>query len=336
MIRGFVTLPGLPGLPIPDDVVDMHVHVDASRCVPPPEISAFHDTWQTVSLLEIVTRGAMYFGADMPVVGAGESVADARMRRFWNDFIEARPKAVRAFKRERLVLSPPSADEKGRISMLFGEAVAVIMAERMFRVPYTSITRTPDRHDHEFLGPNGVVRLEARGRFNGKGKNAAIAELDDKFGSARDYSRAVGVLSYPSDRPKRRRPDVEILDPEGNFLPPTRPERIRRVLRHFAEYARRANAGRLLSLYEFLLSLGDDELAGVFSPDRDSIFVDDSLAPSGGPDVLSTSTAEYTGRVYEGFHSPGWIPGTPSHKGRRGVFRNLEGHPQSDVHLSDR
>jgi hypothetical protein len=310
MITGAVELPGLPGLPIPDDVVDILVHVDASRCPPPPQLSGFHDTWQRVSLLEIVTRGAMYFASDAPVVGANETAADALMRRFWNEFNEARPRPVRVGGRDRLVLSPPRADERGRLTMLFGEAMAVLITERMFRVPYTSITRTPARHDHEFLGPTGVVRLEARGRFNGSGKDAAIAELDEKFSGARDFSRAVGVLSYPSDRPNRRRPDVEVLDPEGEPRQPTRSERIRRVLRHFAEYAGRTNAVALFDLYGFLLSLGDDDLADVFAPRRDSIFANERLAPFGGPDVLSTAAGVYTGHIHEGFSAPSWITGT--------------------------
>src|SRR4051794_2135502 len=106
MIRGAVILPGLPGLPIPDDVVHMHVHVDASRCTPPQQVSAFHNVWEQVSLLEIVTRGAMYFASDAPVIGAKETAADALMRRFWNEFIEARPRPVRVGQRDRLVLSP--------------------------------------------------------------------------------------------------------------------------------------------------------------------------------------------------------------------------------------
>lgn len=314
MISSGVVLPGLPGLPIPDDVVHMHVHVDTSRCAPPRQISAFHDTWQPVSLLEIVTRGAMYFASDAPVVGTSETVPDALMRRFWNEFIEARPKSVKVGSHDRLVLSPPSADERGRISMLFGEALAVLMAERTFRVPYTSITRTPERHDHEFLGPEGVVRLEARGRFNGAGKKRAIAELDQKFGGARNFSRAVGIIAYPSDRPNRRMSDIEIMDPEGEPQLPMRPERIRRVLRHFAEYAERSNATALFDLNAFLLTLGNDELAAVFSPQRDSIFVDDGLAPSGGPYVLTTATGVYSGHVYEGFSAPTWISGTSETK----------------------
>jgi hypothetical protein len=266
-----------------------------------------HNTWQTVSILEIVTRGAMYFAADAPVVGADETVPEALMRRFWNEFVESRPKTVRVRGHDRLVLAPPSADERGRISMLFGEALAVLMAERLFRVPYTSITRTAARHDHEFLGPRGVVRLEARGRFNRHGRDAAIDELDRKFGGARDFSQALGVLAYPSDRPNRRVPDVEILDPEGEPFIPKRPDRIRRVLRHFAEYAARTRATELLELYRSLLSLRDSELLGVFSEERETIFADANLAPTGGPDALSTPWGKYTGRVYEGFHAPQWI-----------------------------
>lgn len=314
MISRAVVLPGLPGLPIPDDVVHMHVQVDRSRCTPPRHLLEFHDTWQPVSILEIVTRGAMYFASDEPVVGPNETVADALMRRFWNEFIEARPKSIKVGSHDRLVLSPPSADERGRISMLFGEASAVLMAERMFRVPYTSITRTPDRHDHEFLGPEGVVRLEARGRFNGAGKKRAIAELDQKFEGARNFSRAVGIIAYPSDRPNRRMPDIDVVDPEGEPQSPGRPDRIRRVLRHFAEHAERSNTTALFDLYAFLLTLGDDELVAVFSPERESIFVDDGLAPSGGPYVLTTATGVYSGDVYEGFAAPTWISGTSETK----------------------
>ncbi|WP_386069784.1 DISARM system helicase DrmA [Tahibacter sp. UC22_41] len=288
--------------------MELLVHVDTSRCTPPQQISAFHDTWQPVSLLEIVTRGAMYFAADAPVIGTNETAADAFMRRFWNEFIEARPRPVRVGRHDRLILSPPTADESGRITMLFGEAMAVLMAERMFQIPYTSITRTPARHDHEFLGPRGVVRLEARGRFNGRGREAAIAELDSKFSDTRDFSQAIGVLVYPSDRQARRRPDLEVLDPLSEPQSPKKSDLIRRVLRHYSEWAMRSGASSLIDLYGQLLSLRNDELTRAYSQSS-GIFLDEGRGPSAGPDVLSTRAGVYSGYVLDGFGAPSWIAG---------------------------
>ncbi|MEZ4401415.1 MAG: hypothetical protein R3B06_15425 [Kofleriaceae bacterium] len=53
-------LPGLPLHPIPGDRVHLKVKVDTSRCVPPKAIADFDETWIDVSLIDLVTCGALY------------------------------------------------------------------------------------------------------------------------------------------------------------------------------------------------------------------------------------------------------------------------------------
>jgi len=309
MVIGQVVLPGLPGHPIPDDVVQLLIAVDSGRCKPPAQIARFDRTWQSVSILELVTRGAMYFAADLaPVLAPRETRAEAWMRRFWQDLVDARPRSVSDGKHARLVFDRGNEpDEEARRSMLVGEALAVLMTERMFDIPYTAITRTPGRHDHEFLGNEGVVRVEARARFDRKGRQAAIAELDDKFGSTRNFARSVAVISYPSDRVRRTAADLEILDPEGDPQPPSRPDRMRAVLRHYEQYAERNGNEALFTLYSFLLSLTDDDLLPLFVSGRRTI-LDSAIPPSlGGDRVFRIGGETHLGYLRSGFAAPTWL-----------------------------
>lgn len=309
MFDGPIVLPGLPGHPIAEDQVDLLVSVDDERCTPPATIRAFNGSWQAVSLFEIVSRGAIHFSRTQPVLGANETRADALMRLFWQEVINARPHQAFDGRHHRLVFDPVGdPDEQGRISMLVAEALAVLMVERMFNIPYTAITRVATRHDHEFLSPQGIVRVEARGRFNHANHSAAIEELDGKFGATRNFAQAVGVIAYPSDRNERGWPDLDIVDPEGETTPPRRPDRIRQVLRHFETYADSQGNDSLAELYRLLLSLSDDVLLHLFATARGSVLAIGAPTPSlGGSSVMRAGAATYYGRVIPAFAAPQWI-----------------------------
>lgn len=229
-----IILPGLPGHPIPDDSVDLLIHVDGTRCVAPPEIQAYHRSWQTFSLFEIVTRGRLHFTGSDFQVGLNETRDDAQQRQVWQELLNMSPTVQTHNGRRRLVMrAGTNLTVRRRVSQLIADALGVMVMERVLGRSYTAFSFVDERHDYEVLVGRRVLKLETRGRFNQSGRAGAIHQLDSKFGASRNYARAVGAIAYPSDRPARTFADVELLDPEGNAEPLKRPALLRSVLRHY-------------------------------------------------------------------------------------------------------
>jgi len=244
MAFGPIVLPGLPHHPIPDVEFDALVHVDATRCAPPPAIAELHGTLQPVSMLEVVTRGAIQYQRSHFDPGtSGETEAEAHMRRAWDHIKDSQWRVVEIGGIRRLVITQEENDELTHpTSQILGMALATLLMERALRVSYTAFLNVHGRTDLEVLVGARVLKVEARGRFNHNGRARAVRELDKKFAKTRNYDRAIGVLAYPSDRPDRSFPDVELFDPPARREPRSPWDRADRVLAHYEEFFKQIGA----------------------------------------------------------------------------------------------
>lgn len=347
------TLAGLPLHPIPGDKVELHVaqverpYSTFPTCSLPQNV---HDAlgWQDASIAELVHWGTVHFQHSKIKLGASESEYHGRVRKVWERLNDYSPRAVQQNCRLRLTLDIiGDPDIQGDISEILGVCMGVFLAARIFDVPISAISKrgfnTSVRHDFDIQLDNSAVELEVRGRFHKHGALDAAHDVDEKFGrtptrlhrpdgkqgsvtavtGAGDYSQRIGILVYPSDKPNRRIPDMEVMDPETPSEPTSDAQRARRTLSHYRDVLVMQNV-RIVEELERLIGLSDSDLMGELRTGV-SRLTDDINYRRGrevrlfGRTRVQLGDEEFLGTFFDGASAPSWIRGENAPTGK-GVF----------------
>lgn len=257
MSGSIINLPG--DFNISDFECDFLVEVNQDPCQAPQIIRDFDQTWNRISLIEIITRATIHFQG-WPLA-QGENKYEARLIQAWNAIRHFNPIGMtNKDGRNLLVITTGKNPESTKpFSEIYGISIAAILCERIYNVNYTSFTNVFGRHDFEFLHINQVMKVEAKGRFRRKGRKNALASIEEKFSTIRNFKQAIGIISYPSDTAKRRTPDIELVDPEGEDIKLEINEIKRRILKHYLSFFRVLDIPAI-GVVEFLLRLKDKDL----------------------------------------------------------------------------
>ena len=328
-----LNFPNLPGRPVPGDDVHFKITVNTTPCAPPQEIADYDGQWLKIPLRELVVSGAIHYqNTNLPII-PGERALEGRMRTSWEDIWKANPRTVSVDGRNRLIVGPiGDPDEQTRLSYILGDTIGVAVAKRVFRVSYAAVRKrnyAPDvRHDFELATGNNRVKLETRGRYNRGHRTEALRQIGVKFGAVRDFNRAMGVLVFPSDDPNRAFEDVEIVDPEGEDAPPTRPYMARQVLSHYLPYFDEQNV-TMRFVIRGLLNMEDAELEAVLANGVPDILQSRNYRRIAhfGRISLPLGDDRFFGTAYEGWAPPRWggpeIPGAREGQFFWGVSRSV-------------
>lgn len=240
--------------PIPDDLFDLRVRVDASQCAGgvPRSLRAMQRDGLTLSFTETFTHATIYFRGRPVVRRAGESSKHAFRRKTWDLLEDWEPRVEPAPTGERrlVVNESPAGESTKTLSELLGEAMSLSVAKRVTGISFSRWSKKSyakgTRHDFEGIGDRGKAFAEARGRFNGNNLDKAIEGVRDKFSELAKRRRArrirsmIGVVyclrTDPDDEQVPFSFDVEVVDPDEDAPAPRETEIWRALLAHYSTF----------------------------------------------------------------------------------------------------
>lgn len=319
-----LNFPYLPGRPVPGNDLHLKVTVNSTVCTPPQEIAEFHDQWLNIPLREIVLSGAIHYqNTNLPIL-PNEHALERRMRSTWEDIWKGSPRSQPVAGRNRLLFGPiGDPDEQTRLSYILGDTIGVAVAKRIYGVSYAAFTKRnyspATRHDFEISVGGNAVMLETRGRYDKNHRIDALQQIAHKFGAVRNFNRAMGVLVYPSNNLNRSIEDVEIVDPEGDDVPPTRMSLARQVLSHYLPYFDEQNVSVRLVL-RGLIAMSNEELESTLSNGASGIVEPRNARRIAhfGRTSLPLGGDSFYGTYFAGWAAPRW--GDISLGQREGLF----------------
>lgn len=275
----------------------------------------------TLSLTEVVTHGAMFFKSRRIVRRVGESPRQARIRKVLQVLEDWQP-AVRTCStrgaQPRLVVNRPrgSEDSKG-VSQLLGEAVTLYVASKAFSIPASRWSirsyKKGVRHDIDAMGPAGRVIAEAKGRFNGNNIKGAAGQIASKFGAARSFNRALGVIyclrTSADDSRVPFAEDVVLVDPAGDEAF-DEIELWRDILSHYASFFSYQGKSLVAARLDYLAELPDGALVSAVNERTAVLPLPADRRPGGdiyGRTTLAVAGERYVGTIWEA--APLLMPG---------------------------
>lgn len=235
-----------PFLPtISEDLAHFTVEVDDNRCSNiPANVRTVLDTMQKdgieVPFASVIRRCATHLsGAVVDYWKIGDE--NARIKHVWEQLAHWKP---------RLELHLPSgknrlvvADQKnlevtsGRTQIL-SVGVGLIVAEKLYNVPFVQWTKTQSLNPHDFEAPapnGGRYEVEVRGRLNRNHLQEAIKGVHKKFQTP-DFTAAAGIIFAPRTALRRSTADIIVIDPEGRGVLMEEANELRAVVRHYIPF----------------------------------------------------------------------------------------------------
>ena len=310
-----INLPTLPGRPIPNQKVELLIHVNEDYCSAPNRIKKWHNQWMTLSIPEIVSSATVHFQGASLRRALNESKAQAQKRRAWERLWDHNPRGQSANGRTRLILNKGNnSDEQGQVSFLLGDALGVAAMKQIFKISLNAFKKRNFsqyvRHDFDVVVGRKILRLETRGRFDANNRSTAIDEVEDKFGHSRSFTQAIGALIYPSENPDRNRPDIELLDPEDTNAYLSNAALARHILRYYLDLLLDLGA-TASNLIRVLLKLNDADLIARLKAGVEELQFrrNDRNQSTGlwGPTRFTIGEDEFWGVKYDNMRRPSWI-----------------------------
>lgn len=235
------------GLPVPsNDIVHFRIVVPTTPCLlsPGSPLAKLYDLQTNgiaLPISKIVVYAGMHFAnttsryTGMTAPQAMTTLAWALLSA-WNPQPIALPSGVKKMIVEKL----DNSRLQGTASELFAVGVGLHIAKELYSVPFRlwSPSVGLSSYDYWTYAPGGgKIRLEVRGRFNGRNVPSAVGQIKRKFKGSNNYSKALGVIFSPKDRLSPRAPDVWLIDPERDPKEAALPTNdYRMLLMHYAPF----------------------------------------------------------------------------------------------------
>lgn len=252
---------------VPSDEVYFEVNVDLSRCAPAdPAISnrlgQLRNDGITVPISQIVAyAGKHYFNAAEDSDGVKSTRGEIGLA--WSNLAGWRPRPEKQPGKSnvyKLVLDDrENTRQKSHISEILGVGVGLILAARVYVMPYRFWYPDKGNAATDYRAPGvggGDIQVEVRGRFGHANWGEAIAQVHRKLGVIPSLSSQLGVIFAPRTSARTLVEDVLLVDPDGPGAEQEDNAPYRALLRHYAPFFGKQNfhtfAGRLLELADLL------------------------------------------------------------------------------------
>lgn len=307
-----VQLPPITLPPIPNVEFDLIAQL-AGSCVS-AKVAKRLQQGLTMSVPEVVAAATLHFADARPLPSGTTPMQEA-----WQRMSAMNPRVVSAPGQRRLVVTRSGNSNTKKIeSELYGAAVGVAIAQRLYEVSLAQITpRNFSRsvlHDFDIALGSAIVRLEVRGRgsYCDSVVATALSDIDKKFTtvSPRDFNSAMGEVLFPSDDANRAHPDVVLTDPPGGSSRLSRIQLGRRLLSHYYAFFAQKNEGVASDLRD-LLSLDDQQLADQLGVGVAFLLDTDNLPPRRigyfGRTSVHLAGHRFIGSWFEGWVAPSWL-----------------------------
>lgn len=244
------------GLPSPsNDIVHFRIAVPPMPCLlsPGSPLAKLYDLQTngiSLPISKIVVYAGMHFANTTSRYG-GVTAPQAMTTLAWTLLSAWNPQAVslRSGVKKMVVEKLDNSRLQGTASELFAVGVGLHLAKELYSVPFRlwSPSSGLASYDYWTYAPGGgKIRLEVRGRFNGRNVPSAVGQIEKKFKGSNNYSKALGVIFSPKDHLSPRAPDVWLIDPDNDPKEPPSPTNdYRMLLMHYAPFF------ELQGFYEF-------------------------------------------------------------------------------------
>lgn len=250
--------------PIPNDVVNLEVKVDYSRCNRPPQslidkLQNIEENGINVEISKIIAySGIQFHKVAQDFLGIGTQLS--LIQNSWQNIANWHPRSEIRKKdnKKKLIIDDHDNPNIKRFNTeLLGVGVGLYTAKTIYDVPYRFwVSGGHSRFD--FYAPtknNKKINIEVRGRFKKNQWKKAIEQVYNKIPANSEFENYAGIIYAPRKSAATSSEDIFILDPNGKDKEQDLFFKYRCILLHYLPYFVEQNfiafSNRLIEIIQF-------------------------------------------------------------------------------------